>query len=347
MLDEIRGVSTLISEILQDFIVLEIESVAEANQRITVRAFIIGAAEMIIIVLVLLFSVFVQRSVAKSVDQSIGDLVSLSSRIADGDLSARAEIPPVRELYTLTKDLNTMAGKIKTLIDANIEEQRNLQKSEMKALQAQITPHFLYNTLDSIIWLAEGYQYSEVISITQAFSDFFRISLNRGNEWVSVDEEFKHIESYLTIQKIRYRDILDYSIDYEREMGNKIILKLLLQPLVENALYHGITNKRGRGMIKVRGWSEENCFRFSVEDQGIGMTEQQIAEIRERLDKPENEGSGYGLYNVNKRLELYYNRKNLLEIHSVYREGTTVSLLIPEIKSPMEAPPVATENQSV
>ena len=342
MLDEIRGVSALVSDILQDFIVLEIESAAQQSQYIKTRVIITGITESVIIALALFFSVFVQASVAKSVNQSIGSLVALSGSIAEGNLDARAEVHHVRELETLALDLNTMAGKIKTLIDENTREQRNLQKSEMKALQAQITPHFLYNTLDSIIWLAEGHQNEQVINITRAFSDFFRISLNRGNEWVQVQDEFKHVESYLTIQKIRYRDILDYSIEFENEMEQKAILKLLLQPLVENALYHGIKNKRGKGLITVRGWMEPETANqaaewlfFSVEDNGIGMTPDQLAAIRELAGSSGHSAppaaQSYGLYNVGKRLELYYNRTGLLDIQSVYREGTKVYLRIPVV----------------
>ena len=349
MLDEIRGVSALVSDILQEFIVLEIESAALQSQYIKTRSLITGIWECAIIVFALLFSVFVQASVSRSVDQSIGSLAALSGSIAEGNLDARTEIPNVRELETLAMDLNTMAGKIKTLIDENTEEQRNLQKSEMKALQAQIKPHFLYNTLDSIIWLAEGNQYEQVISVTRAFSDFFRISLNRGNEWVYVQDELKHIESYLTIQKIRYRDILDYSIEYESGMEYKPILKLLLQPLVENALYHGIKNKRGKGLITVRGWmdlcadgpnseakdQQSDWLFFSVEDNGIGMTAEQLAAIRQLTDTSGNTSppaaQSYGVYNVCKRLELYYNRTGLLDIQSVYKEGTKVILRIPVV----------------
>jgi two-component system sensor histidine kinase YesM len=333
ILDEIRGVSLLVSEILQDFIVLEIESIASANENIKQRAFVLAAIECVIIIFVTIFSLFVQISVAANIDTSIGAMASLSGRIAEGDLDARAEVPPVMELNSLTENLNNMAGKIKTLIEANVQEQKNLQKSEMRALQAQITPHFLYNTLDSIIWLAEGAQYDQVISITQALSTFFRISLNRGSEWVSVKDEFSHIASYLTIQKIRYRDILDYSIDYEARMENNTILKLLLQPLVENALYHGIKNKRSRGMIKVRGWQEGSVLCFSIEDNGIGMTGERLADVRKQLQsRPNSEAvnSVYGLYNVSKRLELYYNKAARLDIRSVYKEGTVVTIQVPE-----------------
>jgi two-component system sensor histidine kinase YesM len=346
LLDEIRAVSGLIAEILQDFIVMEIESAAEANRRLKQRALSIFGVEMAVVLFAVLFSAFVHNSVAKSIDKSIGALLALSRAIAEGNLNARADVPHVQELETLTEDLNTMAGKIKTLIEENVREQRNRQKSEMKALQAQITPHFLYNTMDSIVWLAESNRNEQVISITRAFSDFFRISLNRGNEWVRVQDEFKHIESYLTIQKIRYRDILDYSISYEKEMDEQVMLKLLLQPLVENALYHGIKNKRGRGLIKTGGWREGSFLCFSIEDNGIGMTAEQIALVKAQMKSPGREmpadaqtsmallaaapaAQSFGLYNVGRRLELYYNRTDLLDIQSVYREWTKVTLKIP------------------
>jgi two-component system sensor histidine kinase YesM len=332
ILDEIRGVSILISEILQDFIVLEIESAAAANEAIKRRAIIIGGIELGAMVLVTVFSVLVQISVSANIKRSTGALVSWSNHVAGGDLSARAQAPRIAEFHSLTENLNLMAEKIKTLLEDNIREQQNRQKSEMKALQAQISPHFLYNTLDSIIWLAEGKQYEAVVSITRAFSNFFRISLNQGSEWVTVHDEFKHIESYLTIQKIRYRDILDYAIEYEQDMGEKIILKLLLQPLVENALYHGIKNKRGQGTIRVRGWQESGCLCFSISDNGIGIAEDQLTNIRTQLRNvpaPDTQNAIYGLYNVSRRLELYYGRQDLLEINSVYRKETVACLRIP------------------
>ena len=337
LLDEIRGVSALVSDILQDFIVLEIETTAAQSQRIKTRAIIIGIVEIFIITFVLLFSVFVQSSVSQSVKHSISSLTALSASIAVGDLNARADVPNVQELETLAMDLNTMAGKIKMLIDENIREQKNLQKAEMKTLQAQITPHFLYNTLDSIVWLAEGHKDKEVISITRAFSDFFRISLNRGQEWVRVQDELKHIESYLTIQKIRYSDILDYSIEYQDIIQQKTILKLLLQPLVENALYHGIKNKRGKGLITVQGWMEHkdsDWLFFCVKDNGIGMTSEQLKAIQEQTVHPDDsppKARSFGLYNVGKRLELYYNKTGLLDIQSIYNEGTTVTIKIPVV----------------
>ncbi len=334
-LDEIRGVSALISDILQDFIVRVIESATITNEHHKRITFILTAIQIFTVFIVTIFAIFTQRSVTASINHPIKRLENLSKRIAEGDFAARVKLPQVSELDGLTDNLNIMAVKIQALIAENVREQQNLQKSEMKALQAQITPHFLYNTFDTIVWLAEEKKNDQVIDITRAFSSFFRISLNKGKDFLTVSEEFEHVRSYLTIQKIRYRDILDYEIEYLPEMANCQILKLVLQPLVENALYHGIKNKRGRGLLTVKGWRENKRLCFSVKDNGIGMTEEQLANIMEQIcgsADPEDLSNVYGLYNVNKRLELYYDTSTKLEIVSRYKEGTTVYFSVPEVE---------------
>ena len=334
ILDEIRGVADLVSDLLQDFIVLEIESAANTNEQIKRIALLLTFLQLVILLVVFLFSVMTQRSVTKSINTPISELEKLSTQIAAGNLDARADRPHVKELDNLTDNLNIMAEKIRDLIDENIREQKNLQKSEMKALQAQITPHFLYNTLDTIVWLAEGHQYEQVISVTRNFSSFFRTALNRGKDWISVREELEHVSNYLCIQKVRYRDILEFSVEFDEDMTGKIMLKLLLQPLVENALYHGIKNRRGKGKITVKGWIEGELLCFSVHDNGIGMSPERLADVKKQMgEEHEHSHSGdiYGLYNVNKRLSLYYSGWTELEIDSVHREGTTVSFKVPEI----------------
>jgi two-component system sensor histidine kinase YesM len=333
ILDEIRGVTELVSDILQDFIVLEIELAAETNEQIKSTAVLLSILQILLVLVVMLFAIHTQKSVSRRINNPIKELEKLSNEIAAGNLDARAEKPHVEELDTLTENLNTMARKIHELIDINIQEQKNLQKSEMRALQAQISPHFLYNTLDTIVWLAEGHQHDQVISVTRNFSNFFRASLNRGKEWVTVRDEFEHISNYLTIQKIRYRDILDYSIDYDTTMDNEPMLKLLLQPLVENALYHGIKNKRGRGTLMVKGWQEAQFLCFQVEDNGIGMTASKLEQIRSQIQadlESSQINDVYGLYNVNKRLSLYYTNFTQLEITSTYGEGTKVLFKLPK-----------------
>ncbi len=332
ILEEVRGVASLIYDILQDFIVAEIESAAKTNDRIKISYSFLTLIQMIITVIVIGIAFFTLTSVSEKIRKPIMRLENLSSEIAAGNLEARAVKPYVKELDNLTQNLNIMAEKITDLLDENIKEQQNFQKAQMKALQAQITPHFLYNTFDTIIWLAETKRTEEVIEVTRAFSNFFRISLSKGHEWITVEQEIEHIKSYLTIQKIRYRDILDYSISVEDEMKDTSVLKLILQPLVENAIYHGIKNKRGRGILEVVVKKDNGRIYFSVADNGIGMSAEKVKSIYEELEsKPDTEllKNVYGLFNVQKRLELYYNEKIELLIESEYGSGTVVSFNVP------------------
>lgn len=332
ILEEVRGVASLIYDILQDFIVAEIESAAKTNDRIKISYSFLTLIQMIITAIVIGIAFFTLTSVSEKIRKPIMRLENLSSEIAAGNLEARAVKPYVKELDNLTQNLNIMAEKITDLLDENIKEQQNFQKAQMKALQAQITPHFLYNTFDTIIWLAETKRTEKVIEITRAFSNFFRISLSKGHEWITVEQEIEHIKSYLTIQKIRYRDILDYSISVEDEMKDTSVLKLILQPLVENAIYHGIKNKRGRGILEVVVKKDNGRIYFSVADNGIGMSAEKVKSIYEELEsKPDTEllKNVYGLFNVQKRLELYYNEKIELLIESEYGSGTVVSFNVP------------------
>ncbi len=333
ILEEIRGVAALIYDILQDFIVAEIEESAVTNESIKQSSLILTFIQIFIIFFILGIAAYTSMSVSNSIRKPIHDMEILSSCIAAGQLDARIERSKVPELENLSENLNIMAEKIQGLIDENIEEQKNLQKAEMKTLQAQITPHFLYNTLDTIIWLAESERKEEIIEITKAFSNFFRISLSKGHEWISIEQEFDHVRSYLTIQKIRYRDVLDYEINFDEKLVGMKVLKLILQPMVENAIYHGIKNKRGRGNIVVSAKAiENNEVYFSVEDNGIGFTEERLNDVLSELkdsSNPENLKSVYGLYNVNKRLKLYYNDQVNLTINSEYGKGTCVSFCIP------------------
>ncbi|MCQ2613796.1 MAG: sensor histidine kinase [Treponemataceae bacterium] len=340
MLEEVRSCAALIYDILQDFIIAEIESAAVTNTSLKASSEKVTWIQLGIASAATMLAVYVLISVSKSIRTPIHRMEELSTRIANGDLQARAELPHVAELDHLTENLNTMAGKIKRLIDENVQEQQNLQKAEMKALQAQITPHFLYNTFDTIIWLAESGETDEVIEITRAFSSFFRISLSKGHEWIPVEQELEHVRNYLTIQKIRYRDILNYEIDFDPGIKTEQVLKLMLQPLVENAIYHGIKNKRGRGKLKVTAKriteNDQELLYFSVEDNGMGILPERLEEVTRELEQekdPETLSVVYGLYNVHKRLKLYYDESVSLHIQSEYGKGTTVWFAVPVGKS--------------
>ena len=211
-------------------------------------------------------------------------------------------------------------------------EQRQLRKAEFELLQAQINPHFLYNTLDAIVWSAEAGNQKQVIQMVGSLSDFFRTSLNRGREIVTVREDLQHVCSYLEIQKIRYMDILEYEILVPEELNDYRIPKITLQPLVENALYHGIKNKRGGGKITLRGHEEKDFFTIEVEDNGIGMTEERLLAVRKGLsEKAPQESELYGLYNVNERIRLNFGDEYGIVISSEHEEGTVVEVRLPKI----------------
>lgn len=330
LLEDVRDVSALVVEMLQDSITAEIDAATSTSNQLQVALRATLLIEAGLLALTLLFAMLAQRSLNRAIQQPIEQLVSFAGRIAGGHLDERAPPPGVDELQGLTQSLNAMAGKLAGLIEENRREQENLKKSELRALQAQITPHFLYNTLDAIVWLAEAKKTGEVVAITRAMSSFFRISLSNGQDWITIAQEVEHLQGYLTIQKIRYRDILDYEIDVDEALYAHKILKLTIQPLVENAIYHGIKNRRGGGHLRVKAWREGEKLLVSVADDGAGMSPERLSEVRGGLiSGPPAGESGYGLYSVDKRLKLYYNQPLGLKVESKQGEGTVISFRVP------------------
>lgn len=339
-LEEIRTITSLFSDIMEDFIISEIESANITNNAIKRSSMTLTILQLAIVIISLFFAINGYLFVSESFGKPLADMQNLSNEIAHGNLNARTSVPDVIELEPLAQNMNAMAEQINLLIQKNIEEQKNFQKAEMKALQAQITPHFLYNTFDTIIWLAEEEDTQRVVQITKAFSEFLRISLSKGHEWITIRQELDHIKNYLTIQKIRYADILNYQIDADEELMEYKTIKLVLQPLIENAIYHGIKNKRGRGHIKVSIHFEDDTktmIKVTVEDDGAGFSEERLSEVRNELKagslSEERLSSVYGLYNVHKKLQLYYGDKtNGIEIESEQNKGSTISFKFPCIK---------------
>lgn len=239
----------------------------------------------------------------------------------------------VNEVESLGLGFNIMMSNIKELKENSIKEQENLKKSELRTLQAQINPHFLYNSLDSIMWIAEANKSEKVVEIVSELSNFFRISLSKGKDWISIKDEIEQTRSYLNIQKIRYEDILDFKIDIEEELLDYRILKMILQPVVENALYHGIKNKRSGGSIYIKGSkTEDNNLMLEIVDNGIGMSPEKLKEIMAEFDNNSFEytkvKNGFGLSNVHKRIRMYYGDKYGVSIKSEVDKGTNVTLLV-------------------
>ena len=343
ILGEITSVSDLLYDVIQKFVAAEMELAHIQNTKIQHSKNLMTLTQVLLFVAILLFLLRNYRQLNRSINEPIWRLKTMASRIAQGDLSIRVEKPEISELDELTDSLNIMAVKLVGLIEQNVQKQRNLQKAEMRALQAQIAPHFMYNTLGTILSLAEDGQNENVMITTLALSNFFRLSLNKGRDWVTVAEEKSHVENYLAIQKMRYGAILEYDIDFSPEILPESMLKLLLQPLVENAIYHGIKKTRRRGRISLKGYSTEDRMIFTVKDNGLGMTAEELAKLRGSLSNYDVSapGTGFGLYNVYKRIQLYYETDESLTIESEYDKGCTITLRLPIVKAPAsQAAPV-------
>ena len=334
VLENIRGVSDVVEETVQDYMLFEVQQAEQQYNQNKTRF-----NNWIIIYLILLpcvigFSIGAAWIISASIYIPIKKLQDLTTTITKNDLQVLVSAKNVDEITELGMSFNIMTSKIRELLDFKVREQENLKKAELKALQAQINPHFLYNTLDTIVWMAESNQTGQVIEIVRSLSSFFRIALSRGKDWISIRQEIEHVSSYLHIQKIRYRDILDYEIDVDESILNGTILKLTMQPLVENALYHGIKNKRNGGTIKVHARKKsQNQVMLEVQDDGVGCSPYRLAKILETLEDESHEispdGEGFGLANVNKRIKLYYGPEYGLSVESQYLQGTRVTVTIP------------------
>ncbi|MBP5725532.1 MAG: sensor histidine kinase, partial [Clostridia bacterium] len=240
-------------------------------------------AEVLLLLIAFLRTRRETNKLTESIHSSIYSLEGTVRRIAEGNFGDRVKGMNVEELRELGEQVNQMADRLETLIAEIRRNQDHLARAELRTLQAQINPHFLYNTLDAIVWQAESGKGEEVVHLTRNLSDFFRISLSSGADWIPVTQELKHVSAYLSIQKTRYRDILDFEVDQPEGMEEIYMLKLLLQPLVENALYHGIKNKRGGGKISVKVVRQNRTMTFTVADTGRGMTPEQLKALQESL----------------------------------------------------------------
>ncbi len=335
VLENIRGVSDLVHDLIQDYILFEVNR-AELNYRETQRAFSQWAFTYILLLVgVVGFSVVAAWIISESIYIPIKKLHDVTTTITQNDLQVLVTSKNANEVAELGMSFNIMIGRIQELLDSKIKEQENLKKAEFRTLQAQINPHFLYNTLDTIVWMAEAGKNDQVIEIVSALSSFFRISLSKGKDWITIQEEIERTRSYLTIQKMRYRDILDYTIEVDETILTGTTLKLILQPLVENAIYHGIKNKRRGGTVAVRAYpKDKDKVLFEVEDNGIGMIPYRLEKVQAKLNgnPPDSDlggKNGFGLKNVNQRIRLYYGEEYGLSIKSTYNGGTRVTLIIP------------------
>jgi two-component system sensor histidine kinase YesM len=247
-------------------------------------------------------------------------------KVEKGDMSVRVDIDSRDEIGDLGESFNVMTERLDMSLKRIIIEQEEKRNSELNALRAQINPHFLYNTLDSIIWMAECKQTEEVVEMTSALSKMLRASINRQNESATLKLELQNAENYLKIQKFRYSNKLDYEINIDEKLHNKKAVHLVLQPLVENSIYHGIKNKKDGGKIIINAFEKDELIFIQVIDNGVGMS----TELADSLLKNERENDkGIGIYNVDRRIKLLFGDEYGLDIKSQLQKGTTITIKIP------------------
>lgn len=328
--NDVQIVTSLLRETIFQYIYYEIKDIQQARSEYQDFFVVMIRFSLIAFAAILLLITFLSYYIPLSITRPIRKLSEVTDQVAKGDLTVRSEVRSGAEVSMLSDSLNTMIDKINELLEQVKKEQIRLRKAEFELLQSQINPHFLYNTLDAIVWLAEAGEQKKVVSMVGSLSEFFRTSLNQGKDVITIREELQHSRSYLEIQQVRYQDILRYEIDVPEELGCYLIPKITIQPLVENALYHGIKNKRGPGKIVINGKQEKDFLILQVEDNGAGMQEERLLQVREGMNqKTPTEQDIYALYNINERIRLNFGEKYGISIESIYGKGTVVSVILP------------------
>lgn len=295
-------------------------------------SFVVGG---VTIALAAVLAIFFASSIARPVTR----LRKLMKRAETGDFGVRFDDEDRGdEIGQLGLSFNAMIEEIRNLIAQVYLEQQHKREAELRVLQEQIKPHFLYNTLDTIQWMAQDHGAQDIVTIVNALTKLFRVGLSKGREIIPVADEMAHVESYLCIQKARYEDKFEYSIRTGEGLETCRVLKLVIQPLVENALYHGIKERRGSGRIEISAYREEEELVFVVKDDGIGMTEETLASLRADLVRPVRtdgqapDHSGFGARNVHERIRLNFGERYGLSYESARGEGTTVTVRHPIVE---------------
>jgi len=325
---DIYVLTGLIDTYMSDYIHDEVKDLSALQKKIQKKVELTILATFAVSTVLLIFMIWYTIHISRNITVPVQSLCEKVEKLGEGDFEVMPIAAKNVEFSMLDEGFNDMAVRINTLVENVKENQDALRMAELELLQAQINPHFLYNTLDSIIWLAEAHLDGEVIDMTYNLSTFFRNSLSKGKDVITLEVEKQQVESYLKIQQIRYSDILEYEIHIPEELLQYAIPKLTLQPLVENALYHGVKNKRSTGHIIITGKETEEDLLIEVHDDGAGMSKEQLEELRSGIY--EDRHTGLGLLNVHKRLILYCGRPYGLEFESELGKGTTVTVRIPK-----------------
>ncbi|MDE6846279.1 MAG: histidine kinase [Lachnospiraceae bacterium] len=333
MLDNnIYIMTELIQDNIQHYIYYQTQSMEHLTEQLNdrVHTFTIFCASLLgfILLIVVVLTVMIVTGIIKPIQE----LSQVTEKISQGDFSVRVQVDTDDEVEVLADGVNIMTESIEGFIRKIKEDERKMRHADLRLLQEQINPHFLYNTLDTIVWLIEGNDPDKAVNMVMSLSEFFRLVLSKGKEYITIQEEEMHIKSYLEIQQVRYRDIMDYEIHIDPELYQYKILKLTLQPLVENSLYHGIKYKRAKGSIIVTGIMSEGKIHFKVEDDGVGMEAEELDNLRKEIVKPcKDTGKGFGLANVNERIRMNFGDGYGMTIESTPGKGTCVEIVIPAV----------------
>lgn len=327
--NNIYVLTSLIQDYMYNYLYYEASCLNELQEEMTQQLYIEAAIVLVVGAAAFMILFRWLMRFGHSITSPVSELCRRVQAIGDGDLTVQTPIAAEEyEIQMLSDGFEKMVGRLNQLIEQNRQEQISLRSAELALLQAQINPHFLYNTLDTIIWLIETEKYEQAVDMVTSLSGYFRSSLSKGRDIITLREEEQHVRSYLEIQHVRYKDILEYRIEIQPELAMYEIPKLTLQPLVENALYHGIKLKRGLGMISVKGYEQGEDIWLVVSDNGAGMDEERLEEIRKSIRKEQR--VGFGLSTVHERLQLWFGAEYGLSIESVLGEGTTVRVKIPK-----------------
>ena len=283
---------------------------------------------LVLILLIILLSVIISKQVTKP----IKEMQKVARQYSLGAFDAKVSVHGKDEIAELGNVLNNMSSQLLELISSVTEKERQSNYLELQTLIYQINPHFLYNTLDSINMLARKNDDIQVALMVTNLSRLFRLSLNRGRDVITVREEMMQVTYYLKIQKFRFEEQLDWNINFDDEILEYRMLKFIMQPLVENAIYHGIKSKNEYGKLTIRGYKDKNMLIFVIEDTGKGMDEDTLSKLYQKINekkRDEKENRGYGIWNVNQRIKLYYGEQYGLQIDSIVDKGTSIYIKIP------------------
>ena len=329
--NDVQIVTSLVGDTMSQYIYYEVRGIQQSMAGYQtfftnlVRFSLLGMGLLLLLVSIL--SYYIPRSITMPITR----ISRVTDQVAKGNLSVRAAAESGAEARMLSDSLNAMIDKINELLDQVTTEQIRLRKAEFELLQAQINPHFLYNTLDSIIWMAEGKKNEEVVIMTASLARLLRQSISNEDELVTVGQEIEYVRSYLTIQKMRYKDKLEFEIKADPSITQVPIIRLVLQPLVENAIYHGLKYKDSKGLLTVHGYMKGENAVIDITDDGVGMDEETLKHIYDK-HKVNYRSNGVGVYNVQQRLVLYYGKDYGIIYHSEKGKGTTASVVIPGIQ---------------